>query len=697
MNRKITLLLLGIVGFFLPQINAQSISITNLSTPYTQDFNTLDSLPVGTESTILPNGWYSDDDKYWIDYGSKNNGSIYSYGSQTVNTTDRAFGAVASSSKQPLYGAMFVNNSSSAIVALTISYTAECWRLGKVHRGWKDSTIFTYNIGAPTIDDNNSTWTNVPALNFSTPDTTGTTSGPLDGNAANNQATISYTITNLAILPNDVFWIRWGDKDVGSSDDGLAIDDLTVSFTGGTVVNCSTPTTAVNDVVATASSTTSIDGSFTAVTADAYLVVIDSNATVPAPTDGEDYEAGDDIGTAKVVSSDASTSFSASGLVPNTIYHVYVFPYNNSGCVGGPKYLTSTPGNDTAKTLAESCPEPSENPTGLTVTAIGDHNIDGIFNRTVPPADGYVVVYNTTSNIGYPNDNQSYSVGDSITNGSYKSVVADISSSATDTIFSITGLQSGTKYYIAVIPFTVCGAELNYRRTASYGQNKLDTTTTGTPPLTNCGQPSGVSYNSLVLDSTATTITLKFDLPANADSVLVLAATSNVGFITITDGVSYPQGSTVTSDNSVNATVYYRGAEQDSIVITGLTPNTVYKVFIVTIKNKDCLNGPNYSGIAIKTIRTAGSVGIRNTKSEAQFSIYPNPSRNGLLNVKLDNILKEDATVEVIDMLGRKLSISTLVKGTELQTIDVSKLAKGTYLLNIQYKGINNASGFVIE
>ena len=815
MNKRITLLGFA-VCLMISIVNAQQISITSLAQVYNQDFNTLAS--TGTTGTAVPNGWYYTGSSYRVAYGQSNTGGLYSFG-DTLSLTDRSLGSIGSGSATPSFGAKFVNNTSSTITAITLNFTTENWRLGQKPALRFDSTMFSYNVGVDSL--NASGWTTVSALKLITPDTTASIAGALNGNNAPNKTNVSGTINGLAIPAGSNFWIKWTELNVSGSDDGLSVDDLSVSFTGGVVPNCTEPANSVTNVVASATSTTAISGSFTGTTADAYLVVLDSNATVPTITDASSYTVGQAVGTATVISNGTSTSFSRSGLIQNTIYHIYVFPYNNSGCLGGPNYKTTAPGNDTAKTLVDACPEPSVNPTNLIFTSVGNNNIDGRFNRTVPPADGYIVVQSLSSNIGYPLDSVNYNVGDSIVVGSFRSKVADVSANALDTTFSITGLTQGTKYYVAVIPYKLCGAFKNYRRTASNGVNRDDTTTTGTPPLVDCVQPTGVSNTSIVkLDSTTSTISFKWINSANSDSVMIIAAPFSVGTITIRDSVNYPVNTIIPSTTATSAKVYYRGTDSSftltglltntlykifvvafnnknctngpnyaglantlirtaagtdcadptgvsntsiikldsttstisikwinpsnmdsvmviaapssvgnitirdsayylvnaiipsttatnakvyyrgtdsSVVLTGLTANTLYKIFIVTFRNKNCTNGPNYSGLATTFVRTALSVGVKYNNVEAEFSLFPNPVNTGSLFVKFKSPIREEATLEVVDILGRKLFMNRIAAGNDMQTIDISNLSKGTYILNIVYKGTNNVRTFIVE
>lgn len=813
MNKRLTLFTAMVLCLFLNIANAQ-VSITN-STPYTQDFNTL---PTTGTSTTNPNpaNWLryaANGTTMGVTAGSATSGGFYSAGTGT--NTDRAMGILLSQNAEPLYvGLKFVNNTGSTIVSASVSYKCEQWRRGNTNAGLKDTLLVDYATGTDSVHQGS--WTNAPALTGSSTNT-GTTAQALDGNA--NFATVSGSITGMAIPNGATFWVRFRDFNVfPGSDDLLAVDDFSISFTTGVVPTCTEPASSVTNVVATATSTTAISGSFTGTTADGYLVLIDSNATVPTIADASTYAVNDVVGTATVIGNGTSTSFSRSGLVPNTIYKVHVFPYNSLSCLNGPNYKTSAPGNDTAKTLVDACPEPTTKPTNLQFTLVNNNNINGKFNKAVPaPNGGYVVVYSTSSSMGYPNDTTSYAIGDSIKNGSAKSKVAYV---GTDSNFVIPGLVSGTRYYVAVIPFNSCPYGPNYFRTSPL---RADTITSGTAPLVDCVQPTGVSSATIIkLDSTTSTISIKWKNSVNADSVLVFAGAFNtIGSVTLHDSVFYPVNSFIPSDGTTQPKVYYRGtdttvnitglltntlykifvvafnnknctngpnygglantlvrtaagtdcvnptgvssatiikldstatsisikwrnsANADSVLVfagnfntignvtlhdsvyypvnsfipssgtsqpkvyyrgtdstvnmTGLTPNTLYKIFVVSFNNKNCTFGPNYGGLANTIIRTALGVGVKYNNAEAEFALYPNPTNSGLLFVKFKTALREKATIEIIDILGRKLNAQNVANGSELQTIDVSNLAKGTYLLNVNYKGSNNVSTFIVD
>jgi hypothetical protein len=206
-----------------------SISLTTLESAYTQDFNGLsNSAGTTTNSLSLP-GWAMvetgggarDNDQYAVDTGSSNTGDTYSYGS--AGSADRALGGLRSGTLVPLFGASFTNNTGATLTSLLIAYTGEQWRLGTAGRA--DSIQFQYSTSATALDAG--TWIGVSALDFSSPTTT--TTGAKDGNAAANRTSLSSLIDGLSIGEGATFWIRWIDIDASGADDGLAVDDFSLT------------------------------------------------------------------------------------------------------------------------------------------------------------------------------------------------------------------------------------------------------------------------------------------------------------------------------------------------------------------------------------------------------------------------------------------------------------------------------------
>lgn len=209
-----------------------AVSIAD-SAPIVQNFDTLSN---SATSDVLPAGWYlveigtgsAADGKYVVGTGSSNSGGTYSFGAS--GSTDRALGSVGSGSVSPMYyGAKFTNNSTGPITALTITFNGEMWRRGSPTAA--ELLTFAYSTDATAL--NTGTFTGFAALNFNSLGAacSATTAVATDGNSAACRSAISATITGLSINPGASIWIRWSDTDTAGSDDGLAIDDVSVAAT----------------------------------------------------------------------------------------------------------------------------------------------------------------------------------------------------------------------------------------------------------------------------------------------------------------------------------------------------------------------------------------------------------------------------------------------------------------------------------
>src|SRR5437764_6295471 len=221
----------------------QCVSLTTLGSAYTQNFDTLSNVAGSTTNNLTIPGWFltesgggaRDNEQYAVDTGGSTTGDTYSYGA--AGSTERALGQLRSGTLIPLFGACFTNNTGSTITSLAVAYNGEEWRLGTAGR--TDQMNFEYSLNATDLVTG--TWTGVAALNFVTPDTA--TTGAKNGNAAADRTALSSTITSLSIANGATFWIRWNDTDATGADDGLAVDDF--SITPQSVVP---PNLTINDV-----------------------------------------------------------------------------------------------------------------------------------------------------------------------------------------------------------------------------------------------------------------------------------------------------------------------------------------------------------------------------------------------------------------------------------------------------------------
>jgi hypothetical protein len=175
------------------------------------------------DSTIA--GWYANQSTYAVNHGNSPSVGIYDFGSS--GSSDRSLGSITGSGATTIYyGVALQNNTAGTITTFQISYHGEQWRLG--NGNVTDTLTVQYLTGDPSGNNiANDTWITVSSLNFTSPQI-GSNGTSLDGNAAANSATISFTLNGLDIANGSDIWFRWMDNDVANNDAGLAIDNFSI-------------------------------------------------------------------------------------------------------------------------------------------------------------------------------------------------------------------------------------------------------------------------------------------------------------------------------------------------------------------------------------------------------------------------------------------------------------------------------------
>lgn len=332
------------------------VSLTGAAS--TQNFNTLANS--GT-STSLPSGWQISEaggnTTYTAGTGSANTGDSYSFGA--TSNAERALGGLQSGSLTPTMGASFTNNTGSLIISLAVSYIGEQWRLGATGRS--DKLDFQYSLDATSLTTG--TWINADALDFTAPISAGT-AGALDGNAAANRVSVSSSIGSLSIANGSTFWIRWNSFDATSSDDGLGIDDFSITPTTSACVAASEPT-ILTSAITVSEGCTSAQINFTNGNGSNRMIVMSTNCTITNPTDHVNYSSNSTFGSGSEVGAVGSGDFVVydgslattivNGLVSGTTYCFKIYEYNGSStCI---EYLT-TGVSSTSFTTSSDCATP---------------------------------------------------------------------------------------------------------------------------------------------------------------------------------------------------------------------------------------------------------------------------------------------------------------------------------------------------
>jgi endonuclease/exonuclease/phosphatase family metal-dependent hydrolase len=231
----------GVVfGIILAIYSTQAVSAQVLMSggTYAQNFDALSN--TGTANTWTDNvtlsGWYASKSAapnnvttYRAGTGSDNTGAVYSFGDS--GSTERALGSLASVTPGNFaYGVRLTNDTVSAQTNFVVSYTGEQWRVADAN---VQKLAFFYQVGTNLSNAdaaNAQSWTAFAALDFNSPSMNGTASA-LPGNDPTNHVVLTnIALTGVVVPPGQELFLRWFDANDTGSDDGLAIDNLTVSF-----------------------------------------------------------------------------------------------------------------------------------------------------------------------------------------------------------------------------------------------------------------------------------------------------------------------------------------------------------------------------------------------------------------------------------------------------------------------------------
>jgi len=101
--------------------------------------------------------------------------------------------------------------------------------------------------------------------------------------------------------------------------------------------------------------------------------------------------------------------------------------------------------------------------------------------------------------------------------------------------------------------------------------------------------------------------------------------------------------------------------------------------------------GINAGHIRVFHIET---LGISGNEKNFSFNVHPNPN-NGVFQVNLDNVINENVTIEIIDILGNIVYQGFLNSST--QFINLSSQVPGIYLMKIKNEGLINSARIIIQ
>lgn len=440
------------------------------------------------------------------------------------------------------------------------------------------------------------------------------------------------------------------------------VEDYTVDLTTGSG-DTEDPTTPTN-VTASNIQTTSATISWTAST---------DNVGV---TGYEVFEDGVSQGTT------AGTSFGATGLSPATSYTYTVSAFDAAGNTSG---LGST--SFTTQSAADT--EDPTAPTNLTVGAVGDTTVDLSWTAS-------------TDNVGV--------TGYDVYEG------ANLAGTTSSTSFQVTGLTASTAY-----SFTVQAKDAAGNTSAS--SNSVNATTTGggggSPVVLHEGffesgwdgwadggsdafRYSGTrsyegSYSIRIRDNTNSSVmtlsnvdltgysNVEVDFHFYPNSMengedFWLQYNSGSGWVTV---ASYARGTDFDNNTFYNATVTLDSGSfsfpsnaqfRFRCDASGNGDRVYIDAVIITANTPATLTGDGI--VALNTPQSFSNLNIDENEFEGDIHLYPNPT-NGLLNIEMIDA-NATMTYRIVNLLGQQVK-----EGMLTQTIDVSKLQAGMYILEV--------------
>ncbi len=226
----LSFLLLTIISFKgLAQVSISSLPYS----PAVTNFNSYNPNSAGNLASTIPTGWTaasSGTAAYNVaGNGSSSNGGYWAYYSGTG--TDYSLGALRSGTPGNItYTVSFTNNSGSTINSITLSWDYEQWRYGGGGNtsGW-DCSGTGQLAGNATLNLKDFTGAN---------GTAGSTGGL-------TTTVSSFTLSSLSIANGQSFGISWVTTDVTGTDNGVAIDNFSISATNTTSPTILTSTSSL--------------------------------------------------------------------------------------------------------------------------------------------------------------------------------------------------------------------------------------------------------------------------------------------------------------------------------------------------------------------------------------------------------------------------------------------------------------------
>lgn len=537
------------------------VSLTNASSVYNQYFDGLANTGTGSvawanNSTIA--GWYAGGTSYTVGTGTGTTGTMYSFGTASGNT-NRSLGSLSSGGTgTQYYGVRFKNEGTTNITSITVTYAGEQWRNSAAAA---NSNTIEYLVDATAI--NSGTWTNIPALTFTSP-ITGGSAAALNGKAiANRMSGITSTVT-VTVAPGHEIWLRNVDIDNSGTDHAMAMDSLNVN---AVFAGCAVAPTAVS---ASASPTTLCSGSSLTLTSTATGATGYSWTGPNGFTSTSQNPASITTGTASagiytVVASNAcgsTTATTAVVTINTTPTAVSATPSATILCAGSSLTLTGAATSATGYSWSgpNGFTSTDQNPAPITTSTASS----GIYTLAASNTCGTTTATTATISIGSGPTSVSANAPASVCEGGS---------------LTLTGIATGATSYLWTGPDGFTSTDLN---------PAAITATTLSAGIYSLTATNGCSSTSATT-GTVTVNTLPSAVSANASATLVCVGTSLTLTGAATGATSYswsgPNSYTSTDLNpaAINTTTLSSGIY--TLTATNTCGNTTATTAAVTVDN----------------------------------------------------------------------------------------------------------------
>lgn len=282
--------------------------------------------------------------------GGVTTGGVYGFDVDNTAGVNRALG-IQQTPTDMTVGYVYlrmVNSTGSTITQLVVSYDVFYYN----DQDNSETVAFAYSA-------NNANYTTSYALDYRTPE--------LLGAATWNSINRTITISNLNIPNGGFYYLRWTVNDLASSPsrDEFALDNISITPTTSACALPAEPTIAASNLQFWFPSCNGVRLSWTAGNGSRRIVVVRQGSAVSVlPTDQVSYSAAPIFGATGqtavgqyVVHNSSGNNLLISGLSPSTTYHFAIVEYNGTAC--GENYLTSSvlTGSVTTSAACSPCPQ----------------------------------------------------------------------------------------------------------------------------------------------------------------------------------------------------------------------------------------------------------------------------------------------------------------------------------------------------